>query len=113
MCSPKLVLCIHRDRAILSTFAVVLRCWGYHVTTSLDAEALPAAVVTNTPLSDNLRALLCCPHQGRPAVIILFGDHDFDAADVQAETMAELRKQLRIATRRGRGRPPSTELSPF
>ena len=105
----KVVLCLHRDPVALSALVVVLRCWGYRVTTSLDAEVLPAAVVTDAPLSDDLLAQFSFPHQGRPAAIILFGDHELDTPDVQARTMAELREQLRIAMRRRRGPLPSTK----
>jgi len=81
---------------VLSTFVVLLRCWVICVTTSIDAEALPAAVVTDAPLSEDLRAQVSFPHQGRLAAIILFGDHELDTRDLQARTMAELRVQLRI-----------------
>lgn len=50
----KVVLCLHRDPVVRSTLVVVLPCWGYRVTTSLNGEELPAAVVTDAPLSESL-----------------------------------------------------------
>jgi len=105
----KVVLCLHRDPVVLSPLVVLLRCWGYRVTTSLDTEVCPAAVVTDSPLSDDLRARVSLTHEVSPVGIIVFADQELDTPDVQVKTMAELREQLRIATRPKRGPLPSTK----